>query len=87
MQERKIVVIKGSSILSTANFKTEKKTKKMNKSKFPITYKVTNFPQDADKRDIFLSDYAYEVIVKSEQEQRKFFESFDGGENIIISEL
>jgi len=56
------------------------------KSKFPITFKVTVFPMDADKRDIFLSTHAYETIVNNEAEQRKFYESFDGNENVTITE-
>lgn len=55
--------------------------------KFPITFKVIVFPQDADKRDLFLASYSYETIVNNEAEERKFYESFDGDQNLIIETL
>ena len=59
----------------------------MENSKFPITFKVIVFPMDADKRDIFLSTHAYETTVNNESEERKFYESFDGDENVTIIEI
>ena len=55
--------------------------------KFPKTFKVIVFPIDADKRDLFLSTYAYETVVNNEKEECKFYESFDGDENIVIKKL
>ncbi len=54
---------------------------------FPITFKVTVFPQDADKRDLFLASYFYETIVNNESEERKFYESFDGDQNLILETI
>jgi hypothetical protein len=54
---------------------------------YPFTYKVIVFPLDADKRDLFLSTHSYESIINNESDERKFFESFDGDENVIIVKL
>ena len=56
-------------------------------NKFPVTYKITVFPQDADKRDLFLASYFYEITVNKENENRKFYEGFDSIQNLIIETI
>jgi hypothetical protein len=51
------------------------------------TFKVYYFPQDADKRDLFLSLYATETTVKSPEEEDKFYSGLNHEANLLIVEI
>ncbi len=70
------------------NETTTKKTNIMeNKKNYPITFRLTVFPKDADKRDLFLANYIIETIVNNEIEEMKFYEGLNHEQNQTIDIL
>jgi hypothetical protein len=56
----------------------------MTTTKFPFTIRLTVFPKDADKRNLFLASYVIETIINNEKEERKYYESVNHEQNQTI---
>jgi hypothetical protein len=55
--------------------------------KFPFSILVSYFPQDADKRDSFLTLYEIITVINDANAERKFYESLNHEANLTIQKF